>query len=91
MQKSFYSLVGAFCNTNIEQLDIPEGVVKIGNNGIYYGHFKTVNLPKSIKIIDSYINEDIKKINYAGTKEEWEKVEAVSIKEYLSKVVYCSN
>ena len=71
----------AFINCSIKQIDIPEGVVYIQYEAFSHADIEIYNLPISIKTI-APMNEYTKKINYAGTKEDWAKVDG---SDYINK------
>lgn len=54
----------AFCHRNIKQLELPEGIISIGESAFYYSSLKTdlLLLPSSLKSIDT----DAFRYNYIG-------------------------
>lgn len=59
----------------LEEITIPEGVVKLDNCWIYNNpKLKTISLPKSLKYLEDgafYKCNNLTDIYYAGTKKEW--------------------
>ena len=71
--------VGAFANcTGLRWVDLPDGIRSIGNdafvNCIYLGE---ISIPKSVTSIGEYafaLCEELQKVIYGGTWEEWDKI-----------------
>ena len=74
----------------MSNINIPESVISIESNAFAgCGNLTTINIPKSVKNIGygafNYCDK-LLNINYAGTEEEWNKIEISYGNEILEKV-----
>ena len=65
--------------SNLKSITIPAGVTEIGNDAFYEcSNLKSITIPAEVTEIGNYAFdacENLTEINFAGTKEQWAKVE----------------
>lgn len=83
----------AFNGCALESIKIPDGTTKI-ENGLFFAcnFLEKIELPKSITVVGeaAFSNTNLKEIIYAGSKEQWKKIEIGAYNEKLqSAVINC--
>ena len=83
----------AFNGCALESIKIPDGTAKI-ESGLFYAcnFLEKIELPKSITVVGeaAFLSTNLKEITYAGSKEQWKKIEISAYNEKLqSAVINC--
>lgn len=79
---------------SLKDVSIPEGVTSIDDSAfIYCEKLAEVSIPKSVTEIgrDAFHNTDLKKVKFAGTKDEWDKIKIDYNKELNNAEITCSD
>ena len=77
LTKLGYVPAGFFAYTDIEDIDLPEGITSIQYSAFYKSNINSIWIPKSIERLEGYClhsNSNFISIKYNGTVKEWRKI-----------------